>query len=229
MIWLVVVVAWVVLGAVIGLVDGRHGHWSKSWILGAILGPLAIPLAMSSRRDEARALPVQLHQQPARQGALNVLVGVDGSPASYAAAATAAAWFGPQIGQLAIAAVLDFDTAAPHAGSILAPEPWEEETKARAALESVADMLSQRLGFTPTTLILPGSAADALEAYALEHGYDTLVVGCRGRGLSKSVLGSCATRLARRTQVPVLLVPEVAPAPMAQTMVGSATGRREPG
>jgi nucleotide-binding universal stress UspA family protein len=44
-----------------------------------------------------------------------------------------------------------------------------------------------------------------LPRLAAEGGYDLLVVGGRGSGLSKVVLGSTATALAAQAKVPVLL------------------------
>jgi len=55
----------------------------------------------------------------------------------------------------------------------------------------------------------PESAAAttaALDTIAAEDGYDLLVVGARGAGLSKVLLGSVASRLAARASVPVLVV-----------------------
>lgn len=55
-----------------------------------------------------------------------------------------------------------------------------------------------------------GSAlsATALQDHAVAEGHDLLVVGCRGRGMAKLVLGSCASRLACSSRVPVMLIPE---------------------
>ena len=58
-------------------------------------------------------------------------------------------------------------------------------------------------------MILAGAPADALERYALEEDYEVVVIGCRGKGLSKLVLGSCASTLAGKAKVPVMLVPAV--------------------
>jgi len=54
---------------------------------------------------------------------------------------------------------------------------------------------------------LAGEPADALERYAVDESYEVIVVGCRGMGLTKLLLASCASKLARTTTVPVLLVP----------------------
>ena len=45
----------------------------------------------------------------------------------------------------------------------------------------------------------------ALLAKATEEGFDLIVVGTRGRGLSRAVLGSVATELSSHSKLPVLL------------------------
>ena len=50
-----------------------------------------------------------------------------------------------------------------------------------------------------------GRPAEELQRLAVERGYDLLVVGTRGTGLSKVLLGSTATELAAHAKVPVLL------------------------
>ena len=57
----------------------------------------------------------------------------------------------------------------------------------------------------PDLILLPGQPAEALQRLAAEGGYDLLVVGGRGTGLSKVLLGSTATALAAQAKVPVLL------------------------
>jgi nucleotide-binding universal stress UspA family protein len=209
-----VIVAWVAVGAITGLVEARHGHWSKSWVLGAVLGPFAVPLAIHTHRREPRVTRT-LAVGDAGAGSVDVLVGVDGSAASMAAAAKAAAWFGTQLGRLTLAAVLDLDTAAPHADSVLQPEAWAEETSAEDALQAARRVVRETAAIEPASVVLAGRPADVLEAYAADHGFDVIVVGSRGRGFSKALLGSCASRLAGRTHVPVLLVPASAAAPSA--------------
>jgi nucleotide-binding universal stress UspA family protein len=53
-------------------------------------------------------------------------------------------------------------------------------------------------------MILSGRPADALSEHALRDGYQLLVVGRRGRGASKTILGSTAEKLAS-APIPVLI------------------------
>jgi nucleotide-binding universal stress UspA family protein len=58
----------------------------------------------------------------------------------------------------------------------------------------------------PGTVLLVGQPAAALMKHAAEEGYELLVVGRRGHGASKALLGSTAMRLAHAAGVPVLVV-----------------------
>lgn len=64
-------------------------------------------------------------------------------------------------------------------------------------------------GRAPPALSRPDPAARAagggVAAPAAEGAYDLVVVGGRGSGLSKVLLGSTATTLAAQAKVPVLL------------------------
>jgi nucleotide-binding universal stress UspA family protein len=53
--------------------------------------------------------------------------------------------------------------------------------------------------------VLTGRPDRALRAYAVAHGFDVIVVGNRGHGMSNAVLGSVATRLASQGEIPVLV------------------------
>jgi nucleotide-binding universal stress UspA family protein len=53
---------------------------------------------------------------------------------------------------------------------------------------------------------MAGRPATTLDTIAAEDGYDLLVVGARGAGLSSVLLGNVASRLAARASVPVLVV-----------------------
>jgi nucleotide-binding universal stress UspA family protein len=226
MVYVAVVVAWLVVGAVVGVVEARHGHWRKSWVVYAILGPFAIALVLE-RRHLTRPSPTVLATGRARRGPVDLLLGFDGSANSSKAAALAIELFGPRVRRVTLATVLDVDTAAPHADSTIHPGPWPEEQTARDDLDAAVSSLEADFGIKAGSVILAGAPADALERYAAEEGYEVLVIGCRGKGLSKLVLGSCASTLACRTKVPVMLIPAPSTAPSASTATASkATASR---
>ena len=191
---------WALIGVTASIVMGRRGHSSFSWLLlGAILGPLVIPLALgtaraTSRDPRARARP--LREGAPGSGNVDVLVGIDGSVQSAAALRAAVDLFRDRIGRLTLAGVIDYDSA-------ISGRPWGTERLATEELErsaAAADVLE------PGTVLLVGQPAAALMKHAAEEGYELLVVGRRGHGASKALLGSTAMRLAHAAGVPVLVV-----------------------
>lgn len=205
------VVVWVLIGASVGFYEVRRGHWRWLWLLGAIVGPGAIPLARLANQREPYASPVVLAgTEAARKGGLRVLAGVDGSEHSTAAVETAAHLLGPRIDELILATVVDFETVADSMPGTSAPEDsWaspEERRIAADLLQRSASAVAPHLTGEPTTVLLAGNPSDALHGYAQAHDIDLVVVGTRGHGLAKRLLGSCASRLARQSDVPVFIV-----------------------
>jgi len=189
---------WLLIGLVSALVMGRRGYDPWSWaVIGAMFGPLTPLVALSRRRrrwTEERVVSVG----GTTNGGVGVLVGVDGSPESFAATREVVDLLGDRLGQLTLATVVDLDVAdALHAGfgSVF-------EHDAQALLDDVASRVPEVL---PTKVILAGRPADTLVSYAREHDIDLLVVGARGRGLSDRLLGSVAEQLVRIADVLVLV------------------------
>jgi nucleotide-binding universal stress UspA family protein len=208
MIIIAIALLWIAIGVTVGIIEGRRGRWRRSWVLFAVFGPLSIPLARYARNDPPVPATVVERGAPGT-GDLNVLVGVDGSACSRAAVAQVANALGGRLRRVTLATVLDVDTAASHDDSVLYPNPWPEEDEARRHLADAAKLLT---GVAPRTVVLAGDPAAALTRHATEQGDDLIVVGARGRGLSELVFGSCATRLAADSPVPVLVVPQPSPA-----------------
>lgn len=204
---LVGIALWFAIGAAIGVVEARRGHWHKGWVVLAVFGPLAIGLAKHAREREAEAGALLLETGEHRAGGLDVLVGLDGSPDALRATETVVEMLGPRLGHLTIASVLDFDTAtAATEGPFVPAEGWPERRQAEESLRIAADEIGRR-GIRPTTVLLVGDPPTALQDHAAEAGHDLVVVGTRGRGVTKLVFGSCASRIGRRGGVPILLVP----------------------
>jgi nucleotide-binding universal stress UspA family protein len=191
-----IAVAWVLIGAVVALVMGRRGFHAWSWLVaGVVLGPLSVPLAVSATRRTPPTLFRAVSEGMAGPGEVDVLVGVDGSDESRVALTSALDLLGTRIGRLTLAAVVDRDTAE-------TPGLWEDEARAAACLEEMSGAVTTP---RPGTVLLEGSAAQALMGYASSEGYEMVAVGHRGRGASIAVLGSVATRLAKDPSVPVLI------------------------
>jgi len=61
---------------------------------------------------------------------------------------------------------------------------------------------------SPELVLRSGQAPAALDRTAAEDGYRVLLLGARGAGMSRVLLGSFATRLAASASVPVLVLGE---------------------
>jgi nucleotide-binding universal stress UspA family protein len=199
MIGFIVLGVWGLIGVVTSVVMARRGHHPFSWfLLGAVFGPLVLPFVVEAVVDERRGRSEVVHAGEQSRGPLSILVGVDGSRESTAALRTAIALFGPRIGRLTLAQVLDYETAE---GGLPANRRDADTDLSELRREAAA------LGaLDPDTLLLAGRPADALVDAAVGAGCQLLVIGGRGRGATKAVLGSVARQLAGNSQVPVLIV-----------------------
>lgn len=193
----IVVLLWLLLGLAAALVFlGRHGYRSRTWyFLGAALGPLFVPIAVERGRRAARVLERTPTGDAGTTGQVTVLVGVDGSAESDQAVRDAARLFAPTHARIVLAAVADPDIA-------------EFEDTARQ--QEWHDLLIERAGWLPPDSsavleVLGGQPDRMLLAAAETEQADALVIGRRGRGLSRRFLGSVAESLTRHASCPVLL------------------------
>jgi nucleotide-binding universal stress UspA family protein len=191
---LIFVLVWLAIGVVASLVMGRRGHEPFIWgTLGAALGPLVIPLASGSIGREREATKSLLDEG-------SVGPGIDGSGESRAALQRVVDLLGPRIGRLTLAAVLDFDTAEELDGS-------DAQRAAIGQLDAATRAAERSWAHgTVARVLLAGTPATALVEHAHQSGDDLIAIGCRGRGASKIAFGSVATRLARNTEIPVIIV-----------------------
>ncbi|MEW6470883.1 MAG: universal stress protein [Actinomycetota bacterium] len=188
---IVMAACWLSVGLTLSLVMGRRGHDAFSWlVLGTLFGPLGAISAAEAGRGEHPGPELVAQRTASGPGPVDVLAGVDGSPESRAALHAATTLLGPRLGRLTLATVVPYDGGADH------------ERTARAALEHEAELL----GGGPRLELLHGRPAPELLQRAVEDGYDLLVIGSRGAGVSKTLLGSTAADLARSAKVPVLLM-----------------------
>lgn len=190
-----VAVGWAAIGVTLALVMGRRGHSGFAWlVLGAVLGPLAVVLAVDATRHERRpGAEIVLAATPPTSGTgpVDVLVGYDGSQEALAAAEAVVELFGTRLGRLTAATVV----------------PYGEATDARRrAADALRDLAGHSRGRVPGLELLRGHPSAALGAFAAGGHYDLIAVGTRGAGITKALLGSAASELARDSSVPVLLV-----------------------
>lgn len=188
---LVVAASWLSIGLTLSLTMGRRGHDAFSWlILGTLFGPLGAIFAVEARgQEEARPELVAPHG-PSGAGPVDVLVGIDGSPESMAPLRAAFEVLGSRLGRLTLASVIPFDCGV------------ARQRSAREDLERVGSFVAGE----PQLEVLYGRPAQALLDRAVEGGYDLLVIGTRGTGASKALLGSTAADISRSAKLPVLLM-----------------------
>jgi nucleotide-binding universal stress UspA family protein len=194
---LIVFMSFVAIGVAASVFMGRRGHNPFAWLmLGAILGPLVIPVIAVAINEERMHQRRKVVGGTSAGGAIDVLVGIDGSREAEAALHAASTLFWPLIGRLTLATVEDFDTAGSRT-------PLDFERRAVETLERVASSVEAQ---RPSAVILTGRPADALMRYAADEGYEVIAIGRRGRGANKAVMGSTASRLTTGADVPVLVV-----------------------
>jgi nucleotide-binding universal stress UspA family protein len=206
---LLLMVTFLCIGFVLAIVMGRLGHSAFAWgLLGLVLGPIALVVALLSVRNGRPSWSRLVAGGYPGSGPVDVLIGIDGSRDSAAAATAALDLLGDRVGRLALVAVTAIDDSV--AGR-------EEQARLQAELERQAQALqSAQRGraqsgraeqtVTPALVMRSGQPAAVLDQMAVEDGYGLVVVGARGAGLTTVLLGSVATRLAARASVPVLVV-----------------------
>lgn len=170
----------------------RHGHPSPVWLLGGlILGPFSLPVFMERAEKSSHVL---VEHGKVRPNHRKVVVGLDGSAASDHALAVAEQLIDPGGCCLILCEVVDYDTET---------DPRSERVaEASERLEKVAAAVSAD---NAVVEVLAGRPAHALSEAADKHDADIVVVGSRGRGLSKALLGSVSEDLLKVCKRPVLV------------------------
>lgn len=194
---LVGLLAWAFLGVTMGLLMGRRGHDPVAWLaVSVVFGPFVVPLVLRAARTERGGLRRRLSPGLAGAGPVDVLVGIDGSEASAAAFREVERLFGPRLGSVTLATVLDFEIAQD-------VEPSDAEAHAANDLHRLAATATT---VRPATEILTGRPSAELSHHAAANGFELLAVGRRGGGASTALLGSVASTLAEGADVPVMIV-----------------------
>jgi nucleotide-binding universal stress UspA family protein len=132
-----------------------------------------------------------------------LVVPMDDSEPARAALAYALERF-PDDEITAVHAVDDLEAGYAGQPSAAASEGRDSEPAVFDDARDRADARGRRID----TRVLEGQAADAILAYVEESGADGIVMGSEGRsGVSRMLLGSVAEQVARRSPVPVTIVP----------------------
>lgn len=202
---LVVVVGWVLVGLALGWWMVRRGH-DPLWAVAAVaLGPIFIPIALELVEGRPRLVssgPGGPGKKDVVAAGPKVLVGLDGSQEAQGALTQTLDLLGPRCGLLMLAEVVCHDATVDLAhGDVEA---------ATARLASAAAEV-RGSGIHVQFEVLAGPPGETLRRFAHDQGMDLIVVGRRGRGLSRRLLGSVSSDLVRHSTLPVLVV-EPAPA-----------------
>lgn len=214
---------WPVSGLLLSYVMRRRGHDLLSWgVLGAIFGPLTLALAIDHVRLERSTRGSVLRPGTAGPGPVSMLIGVDGSAVSDAAARRALHLFGPRVGRVTLARVLDFETGGRHGSAATARKRSRIEADLASEVETIGAPGAE-------ALLLVGRPDEALTAAAVAGGFDLVVVATRSRSASRALLGSTATGLLRSCPVPVCVVGSAGTTPDGfPERVPGVRGRRPP-
>lgn len=185
-------VAWILCGVVTGFVMRRRGHDFFVWLaLGSVLGPLVFPLAVENARHDSDIKSET--RDRAYPGALDVLVGLDGSAESAQALRSAIGMI--EASSLTVATVLDYDAHSSPTGGEMR-EAATQMLEAAAKTVTHPDLRSE---------ILFGPPDEALIDFATSNGIELIVVGARGHGASEALFGSVTRKLVGGSEVPVLV------------------------
>jgi nucleotide-binding universal stress UspA family protein len=190
-------VVWLLTGAITGIWLARRGH-DLRWIpIALMLGPIFVPIALelADRGGPRRASPSDPSERSAPT-APRILVGLDGS-AQAAAALDAATRLFAGTGEFVLAEVVPYEAAEdPERTGITSAK--ERLTAIAADVEPAAT--------PPRHEVLVGAPAEALAHFARQLDADVVVVGRRGRGLTRALIGSVSSYLLEHSPVPVLVV-----------------------
>ena len=192
------VIVWIVAGVLAAFVLlGRQGYRDWRWyVLGAMFGPLFIPIAAERAN---RSVAIVEGAGPTSRSGTSIVVGVDGSTGADRAVRLAATLFDTARVRVVLVGVVDPDAAD-------GAEDDPRRVRARAMLAERAAWFEPTAPAGHVTIeVVAGQPARALEAVAEAEGASMIVLGRRGAGLTRHVLGDVATRLGRHASVPVLL------------------------
>lgn len=137
-----------------------------------------------------------------------ILVGVDWSEASLRAARRAASLASKLGARLTLLTVVPPPTVM--LGELLSPSVIDTTPlleAARERLESLSGRLREEYSVEVDYDAVLGEPADSIVEYAVEGGYDLIVLGRRGlSGLDRLFLGSITRKVLERTRVDVLVM-----------------------
>jgi nucleotide-binding universal stress UspA family protein len=145
-----------------------------------------------------------------------IVVGYDGSPAARAAVEHAIDRAGPD-GRLAL--VHAYNVPIDYAGASYYAEMQQDAAGFAASVVDDLERDCERLAtIEHEREIVAGPAGPAIVRAAEYHDADEIVVGSRGNGRVRALLGSVAHDVIHRAHCPVTVIPERSVAPQAASL-----------
>lgn len=188
----VALAVWVLAGLAGYVYLVRHAHPHPLWLLGALmLGPFSL-LVFGERVEQSAHVIVD---RPAvGPSGMNVVVGLDGSPDSLHALDVARHLVESRSRCLVLCEVVDYDTEDDPSG-----------TGVRAATRRLEQVAASLPDDPVSVEVVAGRPAQALAEVADQQDAGLVVVGTRGRGLTRHLLGSVAEGMLATSTRPVLV------------------------
>jgi nucleotide-binding universal stress UspA family protein len=184
----------------------RWGRDPFGWaLLAAVLGPIAIVgLLGTHRSDVERATGTFEQFRGARRESsadLRVLAAVDGSAASASLARHIVAHYAPETCEAVLLAVLPME-AQERAGG----QQQQEHQRTVDSMTGEARRLLEAAGVPVRVVVGYGAPGETILRLADEEGAGMIVVGRRGAGLSRALLGSVSEHVVKNAKQPVTIV-----------------------
>jgi nucleotide-binding universal stress UspA family protein len=198
LVWAIVVITSMVLVAYLAK---RWGRDPFGWaLLGAVMGPIAL-VGLAGTRQSDMQHPSPFETATPRPNGSPLLAAVDGAPASTRVANYIAAMHRPDA-EVVLLTVLPHE-ARP--GDAWAGLPDEHQRRVDAATAEAARILGEA-GMRPRVVVGYGSPAEEILRCATEERAEVIILGRRGAGLTKALLGSVSDRVVREAKSPVVVV-----------------------
>jgi len=191
--WLALVIASAVVASYFA---HRWGRDPFGWVLlCAAMGPIAL-VALFGTRQSDRARPARRPEIGAQPGDGPIVVACDGSKVSARLGEQAAAY---RTGRdVILLAVLPYEAERQD-------ESAEVRDRAGDMTHAVSTLLGER-GIPSRIVVRYGPSGEGVVAFANEVGASLIIIGRRGSGLTRSLLGSVSGHVTQHARVPVALV-----------------------
>lgn len=184
---------------VVAYLARRWGHDAYGWLFwAAALGPFAIIAMVGTRHHDEDVARQSGIASTATRGSGSVVVACDGSAANARAASYAATSFGD--------AGITLLAVQPHEAEARTPEEEASQAEVRRELTRYAREALEAAGRQANEQLVYGNAGEEILRFADRVQASAIVVGRRGAGLSRALLGSVSDHVVRNARQPVVVV-----------------------